>query len=132
MAEDDEGGRMSTVQEYAAMRAEGMSYMEIAARCGCSYQNVAQMLARRDMGKFRPFSKERCCYDGLRNWLNENQVCAMEIIRRRYGHNLNGSTKDSFRMKLNGQREIKKSDIDFFRELTGLTYEQLFCDQEEA
>ena len=122
---------MRKVDVYEDMRADGMTYQEIAKACGCSYQNVSQTLARYNAERFRAFTKERCCWDGLRKWLNDHRIGTMELIRRRYGRNLSGNSGEALRGKMKGDRPLKKADIDFFRELTGLTYEQLFCSQED-
>ena len=122
---------MRKVDLYEDMRADGMTYQEIAKACGCSRQNVSQTLARYRVSRFRAFTKDRCCWDGLREWLNDNRISLQELIRRRYGRNHTGSIADTIRRQLNGERPLKKTDIDFFRELTGLTYEQLFCSQED-
>lgn len=121
---------MSKADVYASMRADGMTYKEIAKACGCSYQNVAQTMARYKVERFRLISKEQCCWDGLRKWMNDNKVGNSELIRRRYGRNHNGSEMEKLRLQLKGKRILKKDDIDFLRGLTGLSYEQLFCSQE--
>ena len=122
---------MKKVEMYEDMRAEGMTYQEIAKACGCSYQNVSQVLARYNANQFRAFTKKRCCWDGLRDWLNDNRISLQELIRRRMGRNHTGSVADTLRRQLRGEQPLKMEDIDFFRELTGLTYEELFCSQEE-
>ena len=121
---------MSKRDVYAEMRAQGMTYRQIAEICGCTYQNVAQMLAKSDANKFKPVTPNRCCWEGLRQWMNENKCGPSEILRQKVGWASTGSSSKFLREKLSGQRALRKKDIDFFRELTGLTYEQLFCSQE--
>lgn len=121
---------MRKVDEFESLRAEGMTYKQIAARCGCSYQNVAQMMAKYEADKFMPVSKDRCIYDGLRNWMNKNRIGNSELLRKKYGRNHTGGSAAKLRCQLRGEQPLKKDDIDFFRELTGLTYEELFCDVE--
>jgi len=123
---------MRRVDEFESLRAEGMTYKQIAAAYGCSYQNVAQMMAKYEAEQFRPLSKERCIYDGLRNWLNTNKIGNSEIIRRRYGQYTSGNAAAKLRGQLRGERPLKKDDIDFFRELTGLTYEELFVEGKDG
>ena len=117
---------------FESLRAEGMTYKQIAERCGCSYQNVMQMMAKYKASQFRALTKERCIWDGLRNWLNENKMSNSELIRKRYGRNHVGQVAETLRRQMKGERQLKKDDIDFFRELTGLTYEELFCSNEKA
>ena len=121
---------MSKRDVYEAMRAQGMTYAQIAKVCGCSTQNVAQLLARRGESKFRGVTPDRCRWEGLRQWMNENKCGPSEILRQKVGWASTGSSSKFLREKLSGQRALRKKDIDFFRELTGLTYEQLFCSQE--
>lgn len=121
---------MRKVDLYEEMRADGMTYQEIADACGCTHQNVSQTLARYRVSSFRAFTKDRCCWDGLRNWLNDNKISLQELIRRKYGRNHTGSIYDRMHRQLRGEQPLRMVDIDFFRELTGLTYEQLFCSQE--
>ena len=122
---------MSKADEYAALRAEGLTYQEIAARCGCSRQNVSQTLSKQNLSQFRTLSKDRVHYDGLRDWLNENRVSVPELIRRLYGRNHRGYVMLRVRSILRGEVELKQTEIDSFRNMTGLTYEQLFCNREE-
>ena len=123
---------MSKADVYESMRADGMTYQEIAKACGCSYQNVSQTLARFKKSQFRPIGKSRCCWDGLRKWMNENRVSNAELIRRKFGRNHTGTEAEKLRLQLRGKRPLKKDDIDFLRGLTGLSYEQLFCSQEDG
>lgn len=117
---------MSKADEYAALRAQGMTYQQIADRYGCSYQNIAQALAGSMCSRFRPISQERVVFDGLRGWMNENRCGTMELLKRVHGKYVNGSTGSAFREKLRGNTEFKKSDIDAIIRVTGRTYEELF------
>lgn len=115
---------------YASMRENGMTYREIAEKCGCSYQNVAQALANRKVVRFRHFTEKSCAYPNLRKWLNDNRVCTDELLRRIYGHNAGGNTRQRYVEILKGRVDPKKSDIDSLLRVIGMTYEELFAPME--
>ena len=112
-------------RQMRAMRERGMSFNQIAREMGCSYQNVAQILAKESKVHFRPFDDKRVIYRGLRQWLNENRVSIAELCRRYYGRQ-GGNEALYLRERLNGKRTLNMYDIDFFRGLTGMSYEELF------
>jgi len=111
---------------YASMREQGMTYREIAEKCGCSYQNVAMSLAKRNVNHFRHITESGCVYPVLRNWMNENRICVDELLRRIHGHNVGGHTHSRWSELLKGRTELKKHDIDSLLRVTGMTYEELF------
>ena len=117
---------MSRLQEWEDLRAAGVTYKEIAARYGCSYQNVAQTMAKRNAKQFKAITEKQCCFEGLRNWMNENQISISEIGRRENGANMGSSSRNCLGKRLRGEQEIRRWEIDFFIDMTGLTYEQLF------
>lgn len=53
-------------RQMQAMRERGMSFNQIAREMGCTYQNVAQILAKERKGHFRPYDDKRVIYRGLR------------------------------------------------------------------
>lgn len=111
--------------QMVAMHERGMTNPEIARELGCSLQNVAQILCKEGKAHFRPYSSERCIYIGLRSWLNKNRIGIAELCRRKYGRQ-GGNEASHFRERLCGKRTLTMYDIDFFRELTGMSYEELF------
>ena len=117
---------MSRLQEWEALRAEGATYREIAKRYGCSYQNVAQTMAKRNVKQFRAITEKQCCFKGLRDWMNENQISISELARRENGTNMGGCARYCLNERLRGEHEMRMSEIEFFIDMTGLTYEQLF------
>lgn len=54
------------------LREHGYTHQMIANEIGCSAAYVSMCLARRNKNKFKPFRKDECVYDGLRNWLNRS------------------------------------------------------------
>ena len=117
---------MSKAEEMEALRAQGLTYREIADKFGCSYQNVAQQLRGSYHSAFRGVNKEKVVFDGLREWMNDNRIGMMELMKRFHGHFIGGNSATNLRDKLRGIRELKKRDIDDLIRITGLTYEELF------
>ena len=117
---------MNRLQEWEELRTNGATYKEIAEKYGCSYQNVAQVLARRNIKQFRTITEKQCCFEGLRNWMNENKISVSEAARRANGVNARGNTRRSLEDRLRGKRDMRRWEIDFFIDMTGMTYEQLF------
>ena len=115
---------------YMKDRAAGMSYREIAAKHGVSYQAVAEACARQSPGRFRTYTPKEVIYPKLRRWLNENRVCRSEFVRRLGnvpGNNTIYSVSDWFA----GRYFPRKGVIDRMLAVTGLTYEELFATEED-
>ncbi len=110
---------------YAEDRASGMTYREIAAKYGVTYQAVAQVCSKRDASHFRSIKEDECVYPNLRSWMNENKVARNELSRRMFG---NSSSVCLGRISawLHGKCYPTKLNIDRLIAVTGLTYEQLF------
>ena len=123
---------MNNHEKFAALRAEGLTYREIAARCGCSYQYVAQVLSSETKCYFHPFSEKQVIYTGLRDWLNDNKITVTELIRQRYGYMVGGQSHHNMTLRLNGKTQLRMEDIEFFLKLAGKTYEELFHNKEGA
>lgn len=117
---------MNRAEEFSALRQQGLTYQEIADQYGVSYQAVAQQLRGSYHSCFRGVSKEKVVFDGLRDWMNDNEVGMMELMHRFHGHFVGGSSAANLREKLRGVRELKKRDIDELIRVTGLSYEELF------
>lgn len=121
---------MNRKERFAPLRAEGLSYREIAERCGCSVQNVQQVLGRRNKRHFHPFSEKQVIYEGLRKWLNDNQISVSELIRQKYGYRNGGNSHYYMTDRLSGKVKMNMDYIEFFLKLTGKTYEELFHSKE--
>lgn len=123
---------MSRYERFAPLRAQGLTYKEIAERCGCSTQNVQQTLSRSDKKYFHPFNEKQVVYDGLRQWLNRNKMTIAELIRRKYGYRNGGNSHYYMTDRLSGKVKMNMDYIEFFLKLTGKTYEELFHNKEGA
>lgn len=117
--------RHPKTDKYIAERNKGLTYQEIADKYGVTYQAVAQAAGRHTPGRFRVFTKKSCIYSGLRNWLNENKISRAELMRRMHLA-VCGKTTDRVSRLLRGDTRPNKDDIDLLIQITGLTYEVLF------
>ena len=109
---------------YRSERDKGKTYREIAEMYGVTYQAVAICCGRSKDGKFRAWTKDRCIYPNLRNWMNENRVSLKEFVRRM--DKTSGKSEAVLRSYLNGTTYPPKKTIDLMLEVTGLTYEQMW------
>ena len=110
---------------YRSEREKGKTYREIAEQYGVTFQAVACACGNSHDSKFRAWTEERCVYPNLRNWLNENKVSMNEFIRRMDALP-GGNRVTAYRNYLNGKTYPQKRVIDKMLEVTGLTYEQLW------
>ena len=110
---------------YQIERENGKTYREIAEMYGVSFQAVAVSCGRSEDAKFRVWTKDRCVYTNLRNWLNENRVSMSEFIRRTGGIPSGGNTA-GYGNYFRGECYPPKLTIDKILAVTGLTYEQLW------
>ena len=114
---------------YRKDRELGMTYQQIADKHGVSRQTVAEACGRQGY-QFRHFTKERCVYPFLRQWLNENKVSTAEFIRR-MGCCWSGSMCLLYSNYFKGKTYPSKQVIDRMLKVTGLTYEQLFYREDD-
>ena len=110
---------------YREDRETGMTYREIAAKHGVSYQAVADALGKSDLTKFKPWTAERCIYPNLREWMNANKVSLREFVRRTEAVSA-GSNLIRYAAYFRGDNYPGKQTIDKMLNVTGLTYEQLW------
>lgn len=115
---------------YIEERNKGLTYQEIAAKYGVTYQAVAQAAGRHSPGHFRVFTNKSCIYTGLRNWLNENKISRAELMRRMHLA-VGGKNTDRVGRLLRGDTDPNKRDIDLLIQITGLTYEVLFSEEDD-
>lgn len=103
---------------YLAERAKGLTYRQISEKYGVSYQCVHSVCRNVD-GTYKTVITEKgCIYPNLRRWLNKD--------RRRRDRFFKAMRGVTIRDMLNGSRQPKKDTIDKMLALTGMTYEELF------
>lgn len=120
---------MATYEQKRALREQGMTYQQIADKLGISKQAVAQTLAKTDTARARQIKPSMCIYPGLRNWMNANKVSMAELVRR-CGYVPYSGNRSNFRDYLNGRHDLRKPTIDKILEITGMTYEQAFGEED--
>ena len=122
---------MSKIDEIRAMREQGKTYQEIANRFNISKQRIGQYLTPTNIHNFRWWNESSCAYIGLRKWLNENKVTMRQFVLQ-LGYNYNNETNGRIRNKLKCNTRL---DIDLILKiivLTGLTFEELFINDNES
>lgn len=116
-------------KQMQMLRDQGLKHKEIAEKFGCSRQYVAMVC-----GKCDPYHHvyigEECVYPNLRKWMNENKVSRKEFVRR-MGYSPGGRNLESFRLCIRGDAQPRKPYIDKMLEVTGMTYETMFCTEVE-
>ena len=121
---------MSRSDEYRELREQGLTYREIAARYGISYQAVAQVCAKSNICQFKPIWPKSCVYPGLRNWMNRNHVSRAELYRRMHdGSPCIGKAPYIIRDRMTGKSPWRMDEIERLLDITGMTYERLFREE---
>lgn len=116
----------SKTEMYFRARMAGHSCTEVAEMFGTSRENVSFMTRKYFPKQFRGWGKSDCVYPNLRKYLNDNLLTYASLTAK-----LNLCTYDSpmtvVSSFLHGHTSIaKKSTIDAFLRITGMTYAELF------
>lgn len=115
---------MQRLIKMREMHESGMTYQAIADEFGITQQRVHQIIGGRNVALFNYVTKDRCIFEGLRNWMNKNEVCVAELTRRIY-HNGLPANRERVREKLMGNKATIEF-VDRILDITGLTYEEAF------
>lgn len=121
--------KQSKADLYREERENGLNYQQIADKYGVSKQCVAQACGKQDIFHFQ--YNNTCVYPGLRKWINDNKISTSELVRL-MGMTAYGQNCANLRNRLNGETELKKSDIDKLIEITGMTYDKLFREKQDG
>ena len=113
--------------KYLEDRKLGMTYREIAAKYGVTFQSVQYACMKHEGGTFRYFQPDEVVYPNLRRWLNDNRITKAEFARR-----LGMKPDKQITCWLSGQTSPNKHTISKFITATGLSYEELFATEEDA
>lgn len=125
--EESKPVKCKKTDKYIEDRKLGMTYREIAAKYGVTFQSVQYACMRREGGTFRHFQPDEVIYPNLRNWLNENRVTKAELARR-----LGMEPDNQIARWLSGKCNPNKNTISKFIAATGLPYEELFATEEDT
>ena len=113
---------------YVEAREAGMSYKDIAAKYGVSYQCVGDACRKYGV-TFRRHSESEVPFPYLRKWLNDNKVTRSDFARM-MGLQPHNKTCDRITAWISGKHDPSKKSIDRMLAVTGLTYEQFFAREE--
>jgi transcriptional regulator with XRE-family HTH domain len=116
--------------EVRRLREEGVPAAEVAEMFGVSRARIYQIFPGKKGKGFTPIKPDQNIYPMWRNWMNENSVSVRMFIRL-MGLDLSSTTYNNVYGWMRGRCYPSKKNIDRILETTGLTYEQLFY-QEEA
>lgn len=112
-------------KQMQELRNKGFSYEEIGKIMGISHQRVHQIIGKGNKALFRPIKPTGCVFDGIRQWMNENQISISELVRIIYG-NTCPENYNRIRSYLTARNDIRKTLIDKILSITNLTYEEAF------
>lgn len=118
-------------KKYLEARDSGLSYTQIAEMFGVSKQRACQVCAKYQPSKFQFISEKGCIYPNWRKWMNNNKVSKLELIRRMGMCDSPSAASNRLRSYMEGKCNPAKSYIDKLLEVTGMTYEVLFYQEEK-
>ena len=122
---------MTKSEIYRMERDKGLKYREIAEKYGVSRQWVASACGKWQPSRFTPYDEKACRYENLRKWLNNEKLTRNELLRR-LGLECHNKNYKRLLTILSGRCDFRKREIDKLIALTGLTYEQLFAEDEKG
>ena len=118
---------MNKKELYKAARDAGETYDAIAKRFGVSRQAVWSNLNVKRK-PWQDITLAECIYPNLRGWMNDNRVSVPELAKRVTGDRDGGAR--SVRKWIAGYMNPNKKNIDKLLSVTGLTYEEMFAEEQ--
>ena len=116
---------MTLREQCLELHEKGIRHSEIARIVGVSRQRVSQICGKYTPGHFCKYTANECVYPNWRNFMNENRVSRMELLRR-MGKEPHPEFMSRLSTWMRGDCYPQKQTIDCILKATGLTYEQLF------
>lgn len=116
---------MTRREQVMQLRAQNNTYQEIGNELGISRQRVGFYLKTVNPRGYKAWTKERCVYVGLREWLIENQCTARQFILR-LGYTYANENVSRWNRLLTGKTRLNMDEIKSIIRLTGKTFEELF------
>ena len=117
------------VEDVRRLLLEGYTVKEIAEKLGVSKTRVYQITYSRMLSSFREITPEMNIYPNWRKWMNENSV-SIRLFCEMMGLDLSSTNYNNVYGWMRGRCYPTKKNIDRILEATGLTYEQLFYQEE--
>lgn len=112
--------------EMFSMRLDGCTFAEIGRRFNVSRQYVEQTL-RGTPRKKSQSNSEKCIYKGLSNYISSEGMTLCQLAEI-VGLSSTGTT--TIRKKITGRRKFNITEIKKILELTGLSFEECFCEKD--
>lgn len=117
------------VEDVRRLLLEGYTVKEIAEKLGVSKTRIYQITYSRMLNSFREITPEMNIYPNWRKWMNENSV-SIRLFCELMGLDLSSTNYNNVYGWMRGRCYPTKKNIDRILEATGLTYEQLFYQEE--
>lgn len=114
---------------YRAELHSGMSCKEIAEKHGVSVQAVYAACGSVKSINFREYEAKDCIWVGLRCWLNEHRMSKRSLLRE-MGLEYSHCNLERLNQNLKGRNDLRLSFIKKLIEITGMTFEELFREEE--
>jgi transcriptional regulator with XRE-family HTH domain len=117
------------VEDVRRLLLEGYTVKEIAEKLGVSKARIYQITYSKLLRSFKEITPEMNIYPNWRNWMNENSV-SIRLFCELMGLDLSSTNYNNVYGWMRGRCYPTKKNIDRILEATGLTYEQLFYQEE--
>lgn len=117
------------VEDVRRLLLEGYTVKEIAEKLGVSRARIYQITYSRMLNSFREITPEMNIYPNWRKWMNENSI-SIRLFCELMGLDLSSTNYNNVYGWMRGRCYPTKKNIDRILEATGLTYEQLFYQEE--
>jgi transcriptional regulator with XRE-family HTH domain len=117
------------VEDVRRLLLEGYTVKEIAEKLGVSKTRIYQITYSKLLRSFKEITPEMNIYPNWRKWMNENSV-SIRLFCELMGLDLSSTNYNNVYGWMRGRCYPTKKNIDRILEATGLTYEQLFYQEE--
>jgi predicted transcriptional regulator len=120
-----------SAEEVKRLREEGYSAKRVAEILGISRTRVYQMSYAKRHKNFEQITPEMNIYPNWRKWMNENSITTRMFVEL-MGLDLSSRSYNCVYGWMRGRCYPSKMNIDRILKTTGMTYEQLFYQEETA
>lgn len=117
------------VEDVRRLLLEGYTVKEIAEKLGVSKARIYQITYSKLLKSFKEITPETNIYPNWRKWMNQNS-CSVRMFVEVMGMDASSTNYNSVYGWMRGRCYPTKKNIDRILEATGLTYEQLFYQDE--
>ena len=118
-----------TIEEKVAayeMLLRGATLQECADRFGVTRERIRQITPPKGAKTYGKRRYEKCIYPNIASWLIKNKYCYSRFAEAI------GATSMTAQRWLTGKASPSKKSIDRILEVTGMTYEEAFCEKKKA